>query len=150
MFCSGCGTQIQEGLNYCSRCGRRIDRDTPDALAAMSSSVIAAYTGGVGFLAFIFVVLILAKNGFPSGDMTKIAFLYFAALFGICFLILRQGSFKTTGTLPRSVDANGDPAAPVYLRPTATAQLVERPEAEIGSIVDHTTRDLEEVTAQRK
>ena len=150
MFCSGCGTQIQEGLNYCSRCGRRIDRDTSDALAGLSSSVIAAYTGGVGFLAFIFVVLILTKNGFPSGDMIKLSFLYFAALFGICFLILRQDSSKTTGALSRAVDVNGDPTSPVYLRPAATAQLVDRPESEIGSIVDHTTRDLEEVTAQRK
>src|SRR5687768_16728613 len=103
MYCSGCGTQIQAGLNYCSRCGRRVvDEDQVSDALAKSLNGSLGYIGGFGFFGFIFVVLVLTKNGVSGGQIVPIAFFYFAALFGICYMILRQSSILSKGTKARS------------------------------------------------
>src|SRR5215203_5084276 len=92
MFCSGCGTQIQSGLNYCNRCGRRIADDATPARALSNPTVIAGQTAGVGFIAFIFVLLVMSKNALAPDVYIPVTFFYFAALFGLCFMFLRQGT----------------------------------------------------------
>lgn len=62
MFCAGCGTQIQSGLNYCSRCGRRVAEDSKSSRRT-NPLAVAGNTAGVGFVGFIFVIAILTKYG---------------------------------------------------------------------------------------
>jgi len=80
MFCEGCGTQIQSGLNYCSRCGRRVADDSNDN--TMSSTMIAAYAAGVGFVSYIFVILVMSKTGVLPDLLLKKTFVYFPRLVG--------------------------------------------------------------------
>lgn len=135
MFCSGCGTQIQPGLNYCSRCGRRVAVDEKPGRHRTNPLVIAGNTAGVGFVAYIFVLLMLTKNGAAPNIFIPLTFFYFAALFGICIMILQYGR-------PREIDEK--PAEePEYLRPATTAQLEESREFGIGSVTDATTRALD-------
>ena len=64
MFRSGCGTQIQTGLNYCNRCGSRAPRsDSETNSIAVNLSQSMGYIGGFGMFGFLFVILILVKNG---------------------------------------------------------------------------------------
>ncbi len=149
MYCSGCGTQIQSGLNYCSRCGRRVAEDLKDGGLNATPSVVAAITAGAGFLGFVLVVRILSKAGMPGNQIIPIAFFYCAALFGICSMILRQtqlSSKKDRQTERNDLPVENESAA--YLRPVTTAQLGMASEIP-ASVTEHTTRTLDEVKVER-
>ena len=148
MFCSGCGTQIQVGLNYCSRCGRRVAEDSKPAENPNNPLKIAGNTAGWGFGGFIFVISILTKYGeVPPTIFIPVTFFYFAALFGICFMIIRHGSAARTAVGPKPTEQQPDP---VYLRPATTAQLEEGREFDIGSVTDATTRTLDQVPIDKQ
>ena len=146
MFCSGCGTQIQEGLNYCSRCGRRVAEDSKSTKNRSNPLVIAGNTAGVGFVGFIFIIGILMRYGAMPNILVPITFFYFAALFGICFMIMRHGSSSPAPLTP-AVDERPRPA---YLRPVTTAQLEDGNEFGIGSVTDATTRTLDKVAVEER
>ena len=149
MYCAGCGSQIQSGLNYCSRCGRRVADDaSPGKPHRMNPLVIVGNTAGVGFVAYIFVLLVLIKNGGMPNLFVPITFFYFAALFGICFMVLRYSSSTPESDTPNKSAA--DTSSQPYLRPVITAQLEEGREMGIGSVTDATTRTLDEMKIERK
>lgn len=150
MFCSGCGSEIQVGLNYCSRCGRRVTEEnySTSSLAANLTTAVG-YIGASGFFGFIFVVLILARYGVPANQMVPIAIFYFAALFGICFMILRQAAVFAGGESKSSTTERIQPEQQAYLRPQTTAQLEEPIDYGVGSVTDHTTRTLDKVPVER-
>ena len=144
MFCSGCGTQIQTGLNYCSRCGRRVAEDEKQGILWTNPLVIAGQTAGVGFVAYIFILLILTKNGAAPNIYPALTFFYFAALFGICFMFLHYGRSKQNPSPRQEHEERREPA---YLRPVTTAQLEEFREP--ASVTDHTTRTLDEIPIRK-
>ena len=149
MFCSGCGAQLQSGLVYCSRCGRRVAEEVRSA--GRSSTTVAGNTAGVGFVAYIFVILILSKSGVPPDLYLKVTLFYFAALFGLCFLFLRQGFGPWTFGRGGRAGERGEPYTPaLFVPPQTTAQLEEPRDAGIGSVTDATTRTLDEVLIERK
>lgn len=112
---------------------------------------ITACIAGVGFFTFMLVVRALTRSDVGSGLIMPISFLYFAALFGICFMVLRYG---TNAKRPANIEAvreTGELEAPAYLRPAvSTAQLEEARDFGVGSVTDATTRTLDEVTIERK
>src|SRR5688572_26633027 len=150
MYCSACGTKLQLDLNYCNRCGQRVGPDTEKSSLAESLSSSLGYVGSAGFIAYIFVVIALVKNGVPGNQVIFITAFYFAALFGICFLILRQTQLfsgkSETARRPRPKEEDVTP----YIKPVTTAQLEEASEAGIGSVVENTTRTLDEVRVDRR
>jgi hypothetical protein len=152
MYCSGCGTQLQSGLIYCSRCGRRVAEDIASASWAANPMTMTAIIAGVGFFAFMLVIRALTRSDLPPTLFVPISFVYFGALFGICFMVLRYGSKLNKVELPTErVRETGDLDAPAYLRPAVnTAQLEEARDFGIGSVTDRTTRTLDEVTIERK
>ena len=151
MYCSGCGTQLHAGLVYCSRCGRRVAEDVASgswfATPISATAVIAA----VGFFMFMLVIRALTRSDLPPGLIVPISFFYFASLFGICIMVLRQGtrSVKEPEAV-RSFDTGELNARPAYLSPMTTAQLEEAREFGIGSVTDRTTRTLDEITIERR
>ncbi|MBK9153382.1 MAG: hypothetical protein IPM25_04075 [Chloracidobacterium sp.] len=147
MYCSGCGTSIQHNLIYCSRCGRRVAEDSAQNY---SPAVIAAYTAGTGFMAFIFVLLIVAKTGGSSDLLLKVSAIYFAALIGISYLILRHGSQGSKMSRLEGAESGPGPHAADQLRPVITSQLEEGRDRGIGSVTEVTTRTLDEVLIERK
>jgi hypothetical protein len=144
MFCAGCGTQIQPGLNYCSRCGRRVAEDAK-AGVGHNPRLIAAYTTGVGFVSYIIVVRLLSKGGLPPDIFLPITFFYFAALFGICFLILRQPQAAARNDKASELPVSKEQP---QFRPVITAQLNEGFH-EPASVTDHTTRTLDKMPARK-
>jgi hypothetical protein len=142
MFCAGCGTQIQSGLNYCNRCGRRIVDDLQFAGGRSNPTVVAGRTAGVGFISYIFVLLVMSRSALAPDVYIPVTLFYFACLFGLCFMFLRQGrSTRQTSRTP----AEESFTSPNYLRPVDTAQLEEARDFGIGSVTDATTRTLNEV-----
>jgi len=147
MFCAGCGTQIQSGLSYCSRCGRRVAESENAETFAKTLASSLGYIGGFGFVGYIFVALVLVKNGVPANYLVPITFFYFASLFGICFLILKQTELFRRKDMHRD-DVQIRHEQQSYLKPATTAQLREGFD-EPASVTDHTTRTLAEVPLRK-
>lgn len=151
MYCSGCGTQLQSGLIYCSRCGRRVAEDLASANSAANPMTMTAIIAGVGFFAFMLVIRALTRSDLSPNLFVPISFIYFGALFGICFMVLRYGSKARKSETSQFVRETGDLEAPAYLQPAVnTAQLEEVRDFGIGSVTDATTRTLDEVTIERR
>jgi hypothetical protein len=144
MYCSGCGTEILAGLNYCSRCGKRVSDDIkPPSSPIARSLTVAGNTAGVGFAGFIFVLLVLVLNGVVGSNVVGVTFFYFLGLFLICYMFMRQGRLAAKLEPPK---------VPVveqaYLKPVTTAQLTE-PSDRPASVTEHTTRTLDHVNLER-
>ena len=150
MYCSGCGTQLQSGLVYCSRCGRRVAEDLASAAWFATPISATAVIAAVGFFMFMLVIRTLTRSDLPPGLFVPISFFYFASLFGICFMVLRYGSRVHKEPKPKNAFDTGELAAPAYLSPVTTAQLEEARSFGIGSVTDATTRTLDEITIERR
>lgn len=151
MYCSGCGTQLQSGLVYCSRCGRRVAEDLASGSWFSNPITATSVIAGVGFFMFMLVIRALTRSEIPPGLFVPISFFYFASLFGICFMVLRYGSKTGSSSVTEKARDTGELARPqAYLSPITTAQLEEARDFGIGSVTDRTTRTLDEVTIERK
>jgi uncharacterized membrane protein YvbJ len=150
MYCSACGSQIQNELNYCNRCGAKVSGGDPalqKSVAGLLTSVMGAI-GSIGLVAFIFVVYLVVRSGGDVKVLIPISFFYLATIFGICFLLLRQVADLTGRSRPNAINQT-DTAAPSYLKPATTAQLEESHQPGI-SVTENTTRTLDEVLIERK
>ncbi|HJS50459.1 MAG TPA: hypothetical protein VJ781_01045 [Pyrinomonadaceae bacterium] len=140
MYCSGCASEIQTGLNYCSRCGRRVVEESKRGSVRTNPLVIVGNTVGVGVVAFIFVLLVLVRNGITGDVLFGITLVYFGALVVICMMLFWQAR-----VLARDKIAELRHSEPAYIRPATTAQLTE-PTQSPASVTDNTTRTLDEMT----
>ncbi|HMQ03242.1 MAG TPA: hypothetical protein PKD26_04945 [Pyrinomonadaceae bacterium] len=149
MYCSGCGSQLQTGLNYCSRCGRRVAEDGRSSSGLTPTPpIIAAFTAGAGFFCYMLVLRTLSKAGVPPNQFIPISFVYFASLFGICVMILRYGSNALKDKDERTSGSEAKPVEQTYLAPSITAQLTE-PSERPASVTEHTTRALDGIPVDR-
>ena len=150
MYCSNCGSQIQAELNFCSRCGTKvskIDSETQKSVADNLSSSLG-YIGGFGLFGFIFVALILVKNGVGEKALILISLAYLGALFGICSLILQQIRRSAEKSTAKAVDLPNDFQIN-QIGAASTARLEEAMQAPI-SITENTTRTLDEVLVEKR
>lgn len=151
MFCSACGSTVNDKLNYCNNCGAKLLKEkAEDTPKSMMDNLLTTLTfvalGGLGILVGLTVALL--KNGFQQQGIMVIAFFYLAALFGICFMLLNQ--------LPKLIDAKLDQnretpegyQAPSQLFAKTTAQLEEHREP--ASVTDHTTRTFDKIPLREK
>jgi len=152
MYCSNCGKSVNEKLKYCNGCGERIAKDedkhgTPGKmLDNVLTTLFLVVMFGMGILIGLVAVLLNFKIG--ADVVTVIVIAYLAAIFGICFSLVRQ--------VPKLVDAklkgfssNTPDFVPLQqLNPRTTAQLEESRQPP-ASVTDHTTRTLEEVPFNR-
>jgi len=151
MFCAGCGSQIQTGLNYCNSCGTQLRQEPPRSQKSLAAFLIAALAVtmivGLLVLAGLFVAL-LERVANPEPVFAFGAF-YLVVLLGICYLIMRQVS-KVVDAELRIRDLPEQRTAPpaVQLPPRATNELDEFREP--ASVTDHTTRTLDGVLIDRK
>lgn len=152
MYCWSCGKEVKENLNYCSGCGARVEKDESEDYSSSwmnNPSTSVGYLGIFGLGGFIFLVIQLLKRELDPSFVFALCALYLAALFGICFMILRQ-----TSNRPEK-PANKDYAEPDYVKPKTfrskiTNQL-ESPSSEpIPSVTENTTRTLDKILVKRK
>ena len=101
-------------------------------------------TVGVGFVAFIFVLLVLVRNGVAGDVLFGITLVYFAALVAICLMLFWQARL-----LAKDKIAELRSSEPAYIKPATTAQLPESSQVP-ASVIENTTRTLDEVTIGRR
>ena len=152
MYCERCGKQLDEALNFCNSCGAQLrnagETGQKSVLHTLVVALIVVATGGIGMLAVMLPILL---DRVPSIEpVIAFAIFYMALLFGVCYMIMRP--------IMKLVDAKiagkniYDPAPAnkqslVQLPPKTTAQLEEQREP--ASVVDATTRTLEEIPLRR-
>lgn len=127
MYCSKCGSLVNDALKYCKNCGEKLGKDkekeTPKSIIDdLLTTLCFVVLGGLGIL--IGLVAVLLENGINQSSVAVIAVFYLAAIAAICYLILSP--------LPKLIDANirkytgsEEPAPPVRLAAPTTAQLEE-------------------------
>lgn len=149
MNCWSCGTQINKQLNYCSSCGARIDKAASENNSQWMNNPATAvgYLGVFSLGGFIFLVITLIKRNLDPSFVFAISALYLIALFGICFLLIRQMSHFSEKAEPKTNP--NDEAAPRAFRSEITAQL-ESPRQPAISVTENTTKTLNEVLIERK
>jgi hypothetical protein len=151
MYCSNCGSQVNDKLKYCNGCGERLARDedkhgTPGKmLDNILTALFLVVMFGMGIL--VGLVAVLLGNQVKTEVVTIIVIAYLMAIFGICFSLVRQ--------VPKLIDAKlkgfnanvSDFVPPQQLNPRTTAQLEEYQQP--ASVTEHTTRTLEEVPLRK-
>ena len=149
MYCAVCGTLINTELNFCNRCGTKVSKVDLEIQKTVSDNLSSAvgYIGGFGFLGFVFVTLILVKNGVHPVALTAISLFYLSALFGICYLIIQRASSLPGNPAPTKNDLQ-DNLHSEQLNAVNTAQL-ESPRQPAMSVTESTTRTLEEVSLRK-
>jgi hypothetical protein len=146
MYCSKCGSLVNDALKYCKSCGAKLvkdkDEETPKSiLDNLLTTLCFVVLGGLGILVGLVSVL-LEKNINPSA-VAVIAVFYLAALSAVCYLLLSP--------VPKLIEANIDqnarkrePAQPAQLSAPTTAQLEEHREP-AASVTENTTRNFEKI-----
>jgi hypothetical protein len=156
MYCSTCGQQIAEHLNYCNSCGARIEKN-PLIVSNSSSSQLAkplaitVMMGFVGFIAMLKIVLDNSRLDIPAVVLIVIA--YLAALTIISAMMIGH-MWKTAGDIrvhaKKPKIKSDEYASPRSFRGSNTNQLGEPIQQPIGSVTDNTTRTLDEVLVERR
>jgi hypothetical protein len=94
MYCSACGSGVQEGLRYCNRCGANLAAESgaPPRLFGIVMALAAgsALVGVVGLTAVFFFVIELMGRGDIPGRTFALALIFTLAFFGIEALLIRQ------------------------------------------------------------
>lgn len=149
MFCSGCGTELEAGLNFCKRCGKAVASADLSKISLNLTNALGAI-GVFGMLGFGLVTFLMLRSPIIApGTIMLVSFFYLATLLAICFLILRQTAAFTSRGGGRSSESGGGSASPAYLKPASTNRLPEADDVSI-SVTEHTTKDLEAVPVRRK
>jgi len=140
MYCSTCGSLIKAELNYCNRCGARVDK-----LATVGNSPATAYLsmatgfvglGGLGLT--VGLIAILLKHAVVPEAVVMLALAFLVTVFGMTFLMLRQISQMSNALPPKKEKFYEKP----QLNSPSTAQL-EEPRQPARSVTENTTRTLE-------
>ena len=149
MYCPNCGNTVSKKLKYCNGCGERlskaaeVDKDsTPGKmLDNILTTIFLVVMFGLGIL--VGLVAVLLANSLPIAPVIIIVVAYLAAVFGICFMLLKQVP-KLVDARLRSMKLDDEQREPARLTPVTTGQLEEFREP-VMSVTDRTTRTLDKV-----
>ena len=140
MFCATCGTPIIQNLNYCNRCGARVEKlaTTDNASATGYLSMATGFVGLGGLGLTVGLISLLLKHGINSEVVVMLAIAFLVTVFGMTFMMIRQIA-RMTATDQIS---NVKPSSTSQLNAPNTAQL-EEPRQPTMSVTENTTRTLE-------
>ncbi|HEX8247429.1 MAG TPA: hypothetical protein VF599_04535 [Pyrinomonadaceae bacterium] len=111
MYCAACGSEVQEGLRYCNRCGANLaapEANAPPKLVRIITMLTAAVVlVGIGGLMaiFFFAIEFMSRGNIPAETVVFLLF-FTLVVFGINALLIRQLSralgvyLKTGGAAP--------------------------------------------------
>lgn len=151
MFCKSCGSEVQEGLRYCNRCGANLvaETATPKLFGIVMILALAVLLVGIaGVVAiFFFAVELMGRGNIPVETIIFVI-IFTLVVFGIEALLIRQfsrvfgvytrqgGAPTTTGKRPETKSANKLPearqdfVAPDAMRTTASEEKTRRLDSE--------------------
>lgn len=149
MYCSKCGSVVNDKLNYCNSCGTKIarsetDEDSPKSILDNLLTALC-FIAIFGFAILVGLVAVLLDKSLPHQVVLFVALGYLAALFGICRMILSQVPKLIDAKLKIARDEKAETAQtpPVQIPAPTTAQLEQYREP--ASVTENTTRNFEKV-----
>lgn len=157
MYCSSCGIEVTQELNYCNRCGANLNTATslvpqmPARPVRLTGPTIALGLTVVMSLATIFGgINTLTLRGLHPTAIAWIAIISFATVFGVAGLVIRLW----TSLLANSSNRIEAQRPPQLKRPQPNAQL-HAPQTgpmqpPISSVTDHTTRTFDPAYKERR
>jgi predicted nucleic acid-binding Zn ribbon protein len=157
MYCSSCGSEVQEGLKYCNRCGANLGAETapPKLFAIVMVLALAVLLVGIaGVVAiFFFAVELMGRGNIPVETIIFVI-VFTLVVFGIEALLIRQFSrvfavYTRQGGAPAAkksetksanklTEARQDFIAPESVHTTASEEKTRRLDSE------EATRKLDE------
>ena len=159
MYCATCGSLINQELNYCNRCGAKVDKlatagEKSEGVEYLSMATGFVGLGGLGMTLGLIAILLNYKVIPEVVVMLTLAFL--STVFGISYLMLQQISRMAKSS---SSEKTLEKANPARLGAVNTAQLeeyqqparslLEEHQQPAQSVTENTTRTLDEVLAKR-
>jgi hypothetical protein len=159
MYCSSCGIEVTQELNYCNRCGANL---YPASLAPQVVAPPVKLTGPTIALAVMVVCSLaaifnsadrLALRGVHPAAIAWMVIIGLMTLFGITGLVIRllANLLKNSSTAAAAV--------PQYQRPAQLRQPQPNPQLQApqtgpmqapnSSVTDHTTRTFDPVYRER-
>lgn len=159
MYCSTCGTEIKAELNYCSRCGARVDKlatagNKSEALEYLSMATGFVGLGGLGLT--VGLIAILLDYHIAPTAIVIITLAFLCTVFGISSLMIQQISRMAKSTSNEKAFENVNPVRHSAIN-TAQLEEYQQPARSIleeyqqpaQSVTENTTRTLDEVLAKR-
>ena len=149
MYCSKCGSVINDKLNYCNICGGKLGNDANDSQKPILLSLIISLSviSIIGLGSVIGLIAMLLNKGVKDEMVVMLVGSYLLTLFGIAFMIARQISKIISPQINKAESAN-QVFQPAQLPAPNTAQL-EEPHQQPFSVTDNTTRTFDEVFVKR-
>lgn len=152
MYCSSCGTESIQGLNYCNRCGATL---TTQALATTQSFSLTKPTliiGGLvavmslgGFAALVAGATELARQGFPHDQAMMLVFFGMITILIVDVLLLWQMSRIINASLKAGAQRPA-PQMKEFTEPVQTQRkLSATPLEPVPSVTENTTRAFDPV-----
>ena len=140
MYCATCGSLLNQKLNYCNRCGARVDKlaTAGDSSATGYLSMATGFVGLGGLGLTLGLIATLLKYGVVIEAVVMLAIAFLATVFGISFLMIRQISQISNASQISRKNNFENP----QLNSPNTAQL-EEPRQPARGVTENTTRTLE-------
>jgi hypothetical protein len=154
MFCAKCGEKLTTELNFCNRCGTRVDKTEAIAQTQKRNRMftsLAFTTAAIAIFGLAILIPILTLLVLNDVDKVAIIFLtafYLSAVFGICAHLSRLLGKLVDSSLGQKDIVIPD-AAPKEFEARKNAQLGE-PRIPVMSVTEHTTRTLEDISLKQK
>jgi hypothetical protein len=147
MYCSTCGNLLDAKLNYCNRCGARIDKlaTTEDLTGTEYLSMATGFVGLGGLGLTVGLIAILLNYNVIPQVIVIVTLAFLSTVFGISFLMIQQIS-RMSKAEPSERFYNEKPN-PVQLGVINTAQL-EKYQQPAQSVTEHTTRTLDKIESK--
>jgi hypothetical protein len=110
MYCQACGSEVQEGLRFCNRCGANLSGETENVAPPrlfgllMVIAVACLLVGVIGLAAIFFFAIELMGRGSVPAEVVAFLIVFTLVFFGVEALLIRQLSrtlgvyLKTGGT----------------------------------------------------
>lgn len=148
MYCSTCGSLINAELNYCKRCGARVDKlatiEKPSGLGFASAATGFVGLGGLGLT--VGLIAMLLEYGVRSEVVVMITLAFLSAVFGITYSMIQQQSRLAK---PAASGNTPEKTNPAHFAANNAAQLEEyREPARRMSVTENTTRTLDKVPSR--
>ncbi len=154
MFCSGCGYENIQGVNYCKQCGVNVtpapSKPASPWLVGIFLAVIAFITVA-GFTAPMVILAELSGKGFDHNSLMLMSFFFLMATILIDGLLIQLLSRLLGFSKQARQEAKHIVTSqPKYTTSEQHHQQLSEPPLSMPSVTEHTTRNFEPIIAREQ
>lgn len=153
MYCSSCGAESIQGLNYCNRCGATLNTQALATTTPFSITKPTLILGGLvasmsigGFAALVAGATELARQGFPHDEAMMLIFFGMITILVVDVLLLWQMSRIINASLKAGANQPARQKMEIA-EPLQTQRKLSAPPPleQVSSVTDNTTRTFDPV-----